>query len=53
MQAQKGIINFVYDLPEKPSSLWQVQCVMFLVTLNKPIMHMQKAYQRLMSLLIL
>lgn len=27
MQAWKSIINFVYVLPERLSSLWQVQCV--------------------------
>lgn len=41
MQTWKSIINFVYVLPERPSSLWQAQCVMFLLALSKSIIHIK------------
>lgn len=41
MQAWKSIINFVYVLPERLSSLCQAQCVMFLVALSKSIIYIK------------
>lgn len=42
-QAWKSIISFVYVFPERLSSLWQCQGVMFPVALNESSMHLQMA----------
>lgn len=42
-QAWKGIINCVCVFPERLSSLWQGQCVMFPVALNESSMPVQMA----------
>lgn len=41
MQALKSIIDFVYILLERLSSLWQVQRVMFLVALHRSIIRIK------------
>lgn len=42
-QDWKSFINFVYVFPERLSSRWQGQCVMFPVALKESSMHMQMA----------